>query len=143
MSTHLREKLEKIEQLLECLVQESSRGILIIVEGSNDVQTLRHLGMQGNIVCAKTGGKSRLDLIGQIEESEAKEVILLFDFDRRGKEWAETVKKHLEKARINPNLTFWNNLQALAGREVKDIEGLAAYLETLRRKVGKVQIEKA
>jgi 2,5-diamino-6-(ribosylamino)-4(3H)-pyrimidinone 5'-phosphate reductase len=138
LSTHLREKLEKIEQLLEFLAQESSRGILIIVEGGNDVQTLRQLGIQGNIVCAKTGGKSRLDLIGQIEESEVKEVILLFDFDRRGKEWAETVREHLEKVPIKPNLTFWNDLQALAGRDVKDIEGLAAYLETLRRKLGKV-----
>ena len=136
MSIHLREKLEKIEQVLQCLAQEASREIPIVVEGRNDVQTLRHLGVQGKIVCAKTGGKSRLDLLIQIEDSGAKEVILLFDFDKRGKEWTETVKQSLEKAQLKPDLTFWNQLRGLVSREVKDIEGLDAYLDTLRKKTG-------
>jgi len=143
LSTHQRERLERIEQILECLSEETSRGALVIVEGRKDVETLRLIGIQGNIVTAKTGGKSRLDLLSQIEEDRVEEVILLFDFDRRGREWTETVKEHLERAGVKPNLTFWNDLLSLAGREVKDIEGLAAYLETLRRKVGQVQIEKA
>jgi len=141
LSTHLREKLEKIEQILECLIQESSSGVPIIVEGDNDFQTLRHLGVQGKIMCAKTGGKSRLDLLSQIEESGVKEFVLLFDFDRRGKEWTETVKESLEKAQLKPDLTFWNQLRSLVSREVKDVEGLDAYLETLRKKAGQVPLK--
>ena len=133
--------MEKIEQILECLVHESSSGVPIIVEGDNDFQTLRHLGVQGKIMCAKTGGKSRLDLLSQIEDSGVKEVILLFDFDRRGKEWTETVRESLEKAQLKPDLTFWNQLLGLISREVKDIEGLDAYVETLRKKTGRVPLK--
>ena len=77
-----------------------------------------------------------MDLICDVEESGAREVILLFDFDRRGKEWTKTVRQRLEIARIKADLTFWSELLGLAGKEVKDIEGLAAYLETLKKKLG-------
>lgn len=136
MSTRLREKLEKIEQFLECLIQESVDGLPIVVEGKKDVSALRSLGVQGEILCAKTEGKSRLDLLGQIEKAGYREVILLFDFDRRGREWTETVKGSLEKTGVKPNLVFWNEIHMLLGKEVKDVEGLASYVETLYRKTG-------
>jgi 2,5-diamino-6-(ribosylamino)-4(3H)-pyrimidinone 5'-phosphate reductase len=138
LSAHLRGKLEKIEQILEYLIQESSSGIPIVVEGDNDLQTLRHLGIKGNILCAKTGGKSRLDLLSKIVDSGVKEVVLLFDFDRQGKEWTVTIKESLEKAQLKPDLIFWNQLRSLVSRDVKDIEGLDAYLDTLRKKTGQV-----
>ncbi len=142
LSAHLRRKLEKIEQILEYLIQESMRNVLILVEGDNDLQTLRYLGVQGTIVCAKTGGKSVLDLLSQIEDGGFKEAILLFDFDRRGKELTKIVMENLEKVQVKIDLTFWSQLLALVGREVKDIEGLDAYLETLRKKTGQVPLEK-
>jgi 5S rRNA maturation endonuclease (ribonuclease M5) len=141
LSTHLRERLEKIEQILECLIQESTGGVPIIVEGDNDFQTLRHLGIKGKIICAKTGGKSRLDMLCQIENSGVEEVILLFDFDRRGREWTETVRESLEKARLKPDLTFWNQLRSFVSRDVKDIEGLDGYLDTLKKKTGHVPLK--
>jgi 2,5-diamino-6-(ribosylamino)-4(3H)-pyrimidinone 5'-phosphate reductase len=143
LSTHLRDKLEKIEQILECLIQESSDGLPVIVEGKNDVSALRSLGIEGTILCAKTAGKSRLDLLGQVEEAGYKEVILLFDFDRRGREWTETVKENLEKVGVKPNLTFWNEIRMLAGREVKDVEGLESYVETLYKKTGQTPTARA
>jgi 5S rRNA maturation endonuclease (ribonuclease M5) len=140
LSVHLRRKLEKIEQILECLIQESMRDVPILVEGDNDLQTLRRLGVQGRIVCAKTGGKSVLDLLSQIEDSGFKEAILLFDFDRRGKELTRIVMENLEKVHVKLDLTFWSQLLALVGREVKDIEGLDAYLGTLRKKTGQAPL---
>ena len=134
MSTHLKEKEEKIQNLLERLVEESTEGTPIVVEGRKDIETLRALGVQGRIVSAKTGGKSRLDVISEVEKTGAHEVILLLDFDRRGKEWSKILKEHLERAKIRPNLKFWNELQGLVSREVKDIEGLTSYIETLKRK---------
>ena len=136
MSAHLRERQEKIQQILECLAEESAKGTPIIVEGKKDVETLRTLGVQGQIVTAKTGGKSRLDLISEIEKTGNQEVILLLDFDRRGKEWTAILRENLEKARIKTNITFRKELLRFAGRELKDIEGLAAYLQTLSRKLG-------
>jgi 2,5-diamino-6-(ribosylamino)-4(3H)-pyrimidinone 5'-phosphate reductase len=136
LSAHLRERQEKIQQTLQCLAEESARGTPIIVEGKKDLETLRTLGIQGQIVTAKTGGKSRLDLISEIEKIGNREVILLLDFDRRGKEWTAILRQNLEKTRIKANVAFRKELLRVAGRELKDIEGLAAYLQTLSKKLG-------
>ncbi len=138
MSKRLKEREEKIQQVLACLIEESSRGILIIVEGRNDVETLRELGVEGEIISAKTGGRTQQDVICELEESGAEEVIMLLDFDRRGREWTRVLKQRLEKTRIKPNLTFWNDLMRFAGREVKDVEGLASYIQTLKKKAGEM-----
>ena len=134
MSTHLREKEEKILQILECLTEESAKDTPIIVEGKKDIETLRMLDVKGTIIAAKTGGKTFLDTISEIEKTRKKEVILLLDFDRRGKELTKRLKQHLEKTEIKANLTFWLNLSSIVGKEVKDIEGLASYMETLKSK---------
>lgn len=135
LSTHLQEKEEKILRVLECLAEESAKGTPIIVEGKNDIEALRALGVEGKIISAKTGGKSILDVISEVEKCTAKEVIMLLDFDRRGKEWTKRLKQNLENAKVKINLTFWSRLLALVGTEVKDVEGLATYMETLKRKI--------
>ena len=136
MSTRLKEKEEKLLQILEHLTKESAKETPIIVEGKKDIETLRALAVKGKIISAKTGGKSFLDAISEVEKSGAREVILLLDFDRRGKELTKRLKQNLEKAKIKPNLTFWIKISGLVGKEVKDIEGLATYMETLKRKIG-------
>lgn len=135
MSTRLKEKEEKILRVLEFLAEESAKGTPIIVEGKKDIETLRELSVEGEIICAKTGGKSLLDVISEVEKTGIREVILLLDFDRRGKELTKHLKQHLEKAKIRPNLTFWRELSGLVSREVKDVEGLATYMETLKRRI--------
>jgi 2,5-diamino-6-(ribosylamino)-4(3H)-pyrimidinone 5'-phosphate reductase len=132
---HLQEKEEKILQVLKCLAEESEKGTPIVVEGKNDVESLRILGVEGNILTAKTGGKTILDVASEIEKYNAKEVILLLDFDRRGKELTKSLRQNLEKTKIKIDLAFWTRLSQLAGREVKDVEGLAAYMETLKCKI--------
>ena len=135
MSTHLQEKEEKILQVLECIAEESAKGTPIVVEGKNDVKALRRLGVEGKIMSAKTGGKSILDVISEVEKCTAKEVIMLLDFDRRGRELTKRLKQNLEKAKTKINLAFWNKLLELVGTEVKDVEGLATYMETLKSKI--------
>jgi len=135
LSTHLQEKEEKILHVLECLAEEAAKGTPIIVEGKNDIEALRVLGVEGKTISAKTGGKSILDVISEIEKCDAKEVIMLLDFDRRGRELTKRLKQNLEKAKTKINLTFWSRLLELVGTEVKDVEGLATYMETLKRKI--------
>lgn len=135
MSTRLKEKEEKILHILERLAEESAKGTPIIVEGKKDTEALRALAVGGEIISAKSGGKGFLDVISEIEKTSSQEVILLLDFDRRGKEWIKRLKQQLEKTGTRPNTTFWRELAALISREVKDIEGLAAYMETLKRKI--------
>jgi len=134
LSTKTEKRLEKIQQLLERLAKQSEKGTPIVVEGRNDVQSLHRLGVTGDIILAKTSGKSFLDVLSEIEKKERSEVILLFDFDRRGKEWTRRMARRLEGMKVTPNLLFWRMLLGLVGRDVKDIEGLAAYLETLKNR---------
>jgi 5S rRNA maturation endonuclease (ribonuclease M5) len=134
LSTKSEKKLEKILKLLERLTKELAKGTPIIVEGRNDINTLHELGLEGDIISAKSSGKSFLDVLGEVEKSGKREVILLMDFDRRGKEWTNRLARRLEEMRITPNLLFWKGLLGLVGHDVKDIEGLATYLKTLRKK---------
>jgi len=137
LSTKTEKRLEKIQKLLERLAAQSAKGTPIVVEGRKDIQSLRKLGITGDIILAKTAGKSFLDVLGEIEKKERSDVILLFDFDRRGKEWTRRMACRLEGMKITPNCLFWRMLLGLVGRDVKDIEGLAAYLETLRSRSAK------
>ena len=135
MQDRLKEKEERLLQVLASLAEQTGKGIPIVVEGKNDVETLKMLGIEGVTISAKTGGKSLLDVVSEVEKLGVQEAILLFDFDRRGREWTKRVKLHLEKVGITPNLTFWSELLILVGRDVKDIEGLASYVETLKSKI--------
>ncbi|MGD0203068.1 MAG: toprim domain-containing protein [Candidatus Bathyarchaeia archaeon] len=135
MSTHLKEKEEKIQRVITKLTEESAKEKLIVVEGKKDAQALRMLGVNGTILTVKTGGKSYLEATAEIEKLGAREVILLLDFDRRGREGTKCVRETLERAKIKVNIKFWHELQALVGREIQCIESLTAYLNTLQEKV--------
>ncbi len=136
MSDKLKNRNEKILGLLEKVASENSKGVPVVVEGQKDVDALRQLGVKGIIVSSKTSGKSFLDILTEIETLSVRRIILLLDFDRRGVEWTHRLKQHLEKTKITPNLNFWNELYGLVGRDVKDIEGLPTYLETLKKRIG-------
>ncbi|KPV62048.1 MAG: hypothetical protein AOA65_2086 [Candidatus Bathyarchaeota archaeon BA1] len=131
----LQKRVERVLKLLDELTLESAKGVPIIVEGQNDVNALRELNVTGEIISAKTSGKSFLDVLGEVERMGRREVILLMDFDRRGKEWTKRLTRHLEEMRVRVNSQFWSALLGLIGRDVKDVEGLAAYIETLKRKM--------
>jgi 2,5-diamino-6-(ribosylamino)-4(3H)-pyrimidinone 5'-phosphate reductase len=138
LSTHLKEKTEKVEEILERMAVQSAKGIPIIVEGKKDIETLRRLAFNGNIIAAKTR-KSFLALAAEIEHLDSEEVVLLLDFDRRGKEWTRRLTQYLERSTVKPNTFFWNELQSLVSNDVKDVEGILAYLLTLRNKSGESQ----
>jgi 5S rRNA maturation endonuclease (ribonuclease M5) len=135
LSTRLKEKEEKILQILNALVEESAKGTLIIVEGKKDVEALRVLGVDGAVLTVKTGGKSFLGVVSEIEQVGASEVILFLDFDRRGKEGTKRLKQNLERAKIKPNVKFWRELSGLVGKDIQCVESLTAYLSTLRMKI--------
>ncbi len=134
LSAHLREKHEKIHQTLTQLAEESAKGTLIVVEGKKDVQALRELNIWGAIFTLKTGGKSFTDAVTEIERTGALEVILLLDFDRRGKLGTKRLKTCLEHAKVTPNLKFWRTIFGIVGGELQCVEGLPSYTHTLAQK---------
>jgi len=138
LSTHQKEKIEKIEELLERLAIQSAKDIPIVVEGQRDIDVLRKLALDGQIIAAKTR-KSFLALVAEIEKLDSEEVILLMDFDRRGTEWTKRLTQYLEQTKVKPNTFFWQELRNLVGHDVKDIEGLLPYLHTLIKRSGNSQ----
>lgn len=135
MSTHLKDKQEKILQAIEKLREDAAKGKLIIVEGKKDAQALLELGVEGKVLMLKTGGKSTLEALTEIEALGLKEVVLLLDFDRRGKEATKRLTQELERLKIKANKKYWRALFGLVGSEVQCIEGLPRYLETFKAKV--------
>jgi len=127
--------MEKVQFLIEKLIADSAKDCLIIVEGQKDYRALRQLGIPGRILTAKTSRKSFLDLTAEIEKHSSPQLILLLDFDRRGKELTNRLVRQLETMRVKTNKAYWEELQMLIGRDVKDIEGIPAYITTLSRKL--------
>ncbi len=137
MSTWLKDKEEKIQEIISKLIEESEKGKPIIVEGKKDAQALWELGVNGTILMVKTGGKSFLEASAEIEEFGTNEVILLLDFDRRGVEGTQCLQGDLERARIKVNVGFWRELRLIVGREISCVESVTSYLRTLHNKIDK------
>jgi 5S rRNA maturation endonuclease (ribonuclease M5) len=135
VSTKLKDKEEKIQQIITKLAEESAKGKPIVVEGKKDAQALRELGVSGAILMVKTGGKSFLEATVEIERLGYSEVILLLDFDRRGIEGTMRLQGDLERLKVKANMKFWLELRAFVGREIQCIESLPAYLSTLQEKM--------
>lgn len=119
---------------MEKISEETAKGKPIIVEGKKDIDALKELAIKGKIITAKTG-KSLLDVVSEIERTCSKEVVALLDFDRRGRELTKSLKQFLERAGVKFDITMWSELSLLVGGEVKDVEGLATYMKTLKSKI--------
>ncbi len=137
MSTHLKDRVEKIQEIITKLTEEANKGKLIVVEGKKDAQALYELGVNGRILTVKTCRKSFLEIIDEIERLAPIEVILLLDFDRRGKEGTKRLQQGLERAQIRANVALWRELIALAGRSIQCVEGLPSYVYNLTSKIAK------
>jgi Small primase-like proteins (Toprim domain) len=136
LSTHQKERLERIQQIIAKLAEEAAKGKPVVVEGKKDAQALADLGVNGEVLTLKTGGKSFLQTITDIESSGAREVILFLDFDRRGDEATAHLKRELERLRIKANTRLSSELKALVNRDIQCIESLPAYLVTVQQKAG-------
>ena len=67
MSESLKRKVEKISRLLERVVVESAKGVPIVVEGQNDVDALRELNVEGEVIAVKNFGMVFPDVVSQVE----------------------------------------------------------------------------
>lgn len=135
MFARLKEKAEQIQQILEQLAGENKNGKPILVEGKKDAEALKTLGINGKIIFAKKGPKTLLSVVSEIENLNADEILLMLDFDREGKQLTEQLKNHIEKTGVKVNVYYWLKLLSLTDRDIKDVEGLATYMRTLRTKL--------
>ncbi|RLI05375.1 hypothetical protein DRO26_02390 [Candidatus Bathyarchaeota archaeon] len=135
-SFSVQEKHEKLGLLLKELVERSSEGAVILVEGVKDAKALKSIGVSGKICCIKNRKIPLYDLLSEYVNVK-EELIVLTDFDRRGVQLAEKITRYLEKYGKHPNLTFWNRIYGFLSGEIKDVEGLSSYLKHVKRRYRK------
>lgn len=98
-------KEPKIVQLLDKYRIKNSK-IPIVVEGKKDVLTLRKMSFAGDIIPVNSGGS-----VLNFTESLAKcydEVIILTDFDRRGKILKGEIEKYLINSGKVADIYLWD-----------------------------------
>lgn len=127
-------RLQAVIELLETIVAHSKRGVPVVVEGPNDVRTLRRLGIQGPVLRAKARRLGLADFLQSVARN--REVIILTDFDKEGRALAWRLRRDLSGMRVKANVEIWKQLKALVRSEIVGIESLDRYLE--RRAAGAI-----
>jgi len=117
-------RLEEVERALSSIRQLDSENC-ILVEGTRDREALRALGVVGSIACLKHGRGSISERLGRVD---AKNLIILMDFDPEGQYLAKLLYRLLTTRGRIADLSTWRRLKSYIGKDVRDIEGLAAYI---------------
>jgi 5S rRNA maturation endonuclease (ribonuclease M5) len=125
--------LEGLEELIATLLQASSEGAAVIVEGRRDEQALRSLGLPGPVIMA-----SRRSALNLAEDAARRyrQIILLTDWDGKGEEMCRTIEMHLRSLGCRPDAEIRSRLKKLVKKEIKDVESLSRYTERMREQYG-------
>ena len=123
---------KSLDELEKTLIElkEENKTIPIIVEGDKDIEALKKLGIEGEIIRFNRG-MSIPDFCDMISKKH-KRVILLTDWDKKGGYLCSTIKKNLE-SRVECNTRY---RKIFAKRSmIRTIEGLPSWIEALRYKI--------
>jgi 5S rRNA maturation endonuclease (ribonuclease M5) len=123
------ERLESIDEIIVELRELAETGAIIVVEGRKDVESLRSLGIKGEMWLACQ--QPLLKFTEQLSSS-GKEIVLLTDWDKKGGMTARKIINHLQAYGINPNTDIRSRIGALVRKRIKDIESLNNYINKLR-----------
>lgn len=110
------------EKLLNTL--DKLKGCILIVEGIKDEKALKTLGLK-NIV--RISGKPLIrvadEIVSDIRKG-SKEVIILTDFDSKGRKMASRLTRLLQAHRIHPNSRLRSEVMKLGWNRIEDMNGL-------------------
>jgi len=130
------ERLEKLEELILELRELSESGAIIVVEGRKDMESLRFLGINGEI---KLASQQPLLEFTELLSKSGKKIVLLTDWDKKGRIVAGKIIKHLSAYGIMPNIDVRLRLRGLSKKRIKDIESLNNYVNKLRYEIHGIQ----
>lgn len=121
------ERAERLREVLEALA-EINKSIPVIVEGKNDVNALRKLGLCGEIITLHRGS-TIYDFCEEIAEKFPR-VVLLTDWDEKGEMLHSSLSDHL-RGHIEDFTPVRGMLKMLCQKDIRDIEGLPKLLSRL------------
>ena len=116
--------MKREQEIYEILEEIKSSDTLVIVEGKKDKSALESLGIE-NVVILK---KPLYEVIEEAAES-GKEVILLTDLDKEGKQLYGRLNSGLQKYGVRVNNKFRDFL--IKNTKLRQIEGLRRYSDAL------------
>ncbi|MBO8182521.1 MAG: toprim domain-containing protein [Archaeoglobus sp.] len=124
-------EINELKIIFDELIKASRAGAVIVVEGPSDRESLRNLGIKGEIVLAST--QSDVDLVDSLVNLKSLhlEVIILSDWDVEGKKIEKRLDRLFRSRGISVNTEFRKRIFRIVGRDVKNIENLSRYLEPL------------
>lgn len=116
----------KLTELLNEIQKAIDENHIVIVEGAKDKKALEQLGFQNIIVLHGRAFYKKIEEILTMTSKFGKEVIILTDLDRKGKQFYTAIKKELTREGIKIN----DRLRELLFKEkISHIEGLATFIE--------------
>jgi len=118
------EEMESREELRKWAERLRESGKAIIVEGKKDKASLSDLGID-NVVTLK---KPLFAVVEDVAE-KTKEVVILTDFDKKGKELYGKLKKDFARNGVKVDMYFREFLQK--NTRLSHIEGLRRYIGNL------------
>ncbi len=99
-----RDNIEKLVKSLRDL-RERNRSVPIVVEGMKDVRALRSLGFDGEII--RLHSNSTMEEFSRNLSKDHEEVILLLDWDDKGKRLTSNLTRYLSTYGIRADYDFW------------------------------------
>ena len=108
------------QEIYEILEEMKSSNILVIVEGKKDKSALKSFGIE-NVMVLK---KALHEVIEEAAESN-KEIILLTDLDKEGKQLYGRLNSGLQKYGVRVNNKFRDFL--MKNTKLRQIEGISSY----------------
>ncbi len=124
-----KEILEDLERILAGLL-ERNIGTPVVVEGKHDVDSLRNLGLKGEII-SYNRGKGLVEFSEWLKE-KYDSVILLTDWDTRGVQLMKGLREQLTALDITVQDDIWIELLKLVTKEIRCVEDLDNLIFRLR-----------
>jgi 5S rRNA maturation endonuclease (ribonuclease M5) len=126
------DQLALLEKVLARLIA-SNRRDPVLVEGKRDVAALRILGLEGEILVLNRGKSivERCEGIARMHDH----VILLTDWDWKGEELHEKIKRGLQSTGVKADDSFWQALKRFCGGGTRTVEDLPGFITELREAV--------
>ena len=113
------------------LLRELASSSAVVVEGKRDAEALRSLGIDAEFYFI-SGSVSSVNQLAESLSKLGKEVIVLTDFDKKGRELASRLIRELQscgvKVKINTEVRK-NLMRAFNGIKIGEIEDLASLFE--------------
>ena len=101
-----------------------SQHVPIVVEGKRDFETLRRLGIEGEVVTVNRG-KGLYEVARELDRYD--DVVLLMDWDARGEQLHRSLTRHLE-ANWERYTELRQRLRELLGDTIVEVEHLESAL---------------